>query len=140
MFYPEELPTALASMPALLELELHGIGCMADPLETLERELSLAPLPAFTRLTSLTLAGDEHAVCSKPGPALYLWLGWVLPAATQLRRLCLSCDFSYAGDSPASVDALNSTTKVTPSPHWATARLLSTALDGYASQPRCVWV
>ena len=96
-FYPKALPAALAAMPALLELEFHGIGFMS---EALERELSAAPQPAFAGLTSLTLYGDEDAVCSKRGPALYLWLGWVLPAATQLRRLCLSCDFSYAGDFP----------------------------------------
>ena len=95
LFYPEALPAALAAMSALLELELHGIGYMS---KTLKRELSAAPQPAFAGLTSLTLYGDEDAVCRKPGPALYLWLGWVLPAATQLRRLRLSCDFGYAGE------------------------------------------
>ena len=96
MYYPEKLPTALAAMPALLELELHGVGYLS---KTLERELSVAPQPAFRSLTSLTLSGDENAVCSAPEPALYSWLGWVLPAATQLQKLCLFCDFTNAGDS-----------------------------------------
>lgn len=108
MFCPKKLPTALAAMPVLLELELHGVSCMSEP-DALKRELSSALQPAFASLTSLTMSGDEDAVCSKPGPALHAWLGWVLPAATQLRRLCLSCDFTNAGDSPSSIDALLST-------------------------------
>lgn len=113
---------ALAAMPALVELELHGIGYMS---EALELELSAAPQPAFAGLTSLTFYGDEDAVCRKPGPALYLWLGWVLPTATQLRKLCLSCDFYYAGEpspSPSSLQALKSTLKVTSTHHYMIAQ------------------
>lgn len=93
-FYPQKLPRALAAMPALLELELHGVGCMS---EALTHELSIAPQPSFTGLTSLTLADDEVAVFTGPAPALCSWLRWVLPAATQLRKLCVSSNHS-AGD------------------------------------------
>ncbi len=144
MFWPEQLPTTLAVMPALLELEFHGIGCMS---EALEHELAVAPLPALTSLTALTVSGDEDAVCGKPGtpdwrpavtvPALYSWLGWVLPAASQLRRLRLSCDFTAAGKSlPFWMRPILTLQLMRPH-HCTNAR---TAPARFASKPGCFWV
>ena len=80
--YPTNLPTGLAAMPALCELELHEVDCLSSaPV----RELLAAPQSVFSSLTSLSmsLVTESHSAAT----ALYLWLRWALPAAMQLRKL-----------------------------------------------------
>ena len=83
-------------MPALRELELRDVGWLS---EAHERELSAAAPPTFSRLTSLSMACDETSLRHDVAPALYLWLGWALHAATQLRVLSLTADWPLAGQS-----------------------------------------
>lgn len=84
-----DLPATLSSMPALRALELHGVSYLSSDHT---RELSAARRPAFARLTSLALSCDERSLAAQPAPALHQWLAWALPAATQLRKLSLSCE------------------------------------------------
>lgn len=93
------LPADLTAMPALAELELHGVSYMSP---THERELCSARHLAFARLTSLVMSCNERSLTAQPVPALYLWLTWALPAATQLRKLSISCDVlePWAGNVP----------------------------------------
>jgi len=63
-----------------------------------EQELSAAQQPVFSRLTSLTLSCDGRSFeVRRPGPALWPWLGWVLPAAPQLQKLSVSSDTLFSG-------------------------------------------
>ena len=83
--YPTDLPTALAAMPALRELELHGVDCLSSAPE---QELPAAPQPAFSNLTSLSMSYETDS--GSAATALYLWLCWALPTAPQLRKLSVS--------------------------------------------------
>ena len=69
-------------MPALRELELHGLERMSSDAE---RDLFVAPQPALTSLTSLSVSCETKS--HDAARALYLWLRWMVPAAPQLRKL-----------------------------------------------------
>jgi len=62
------------------------------------QDLSLAPQPAFPHLTSLKMSHGGALLPSAPTPALYLWLSWALPAATQLRKLSISREDVFEGE------------------------------------------
>ncbi len=81
-YYPRDLPTALSLMPALRELELHEVDCLGSAPG---RELLADPRPVLSSLTSLSMSCETKSRAA--ATALYLWLRWALPAATQLRKL-----------------------------------------------------
>jgi len=92
--YPSNLPTALSMMTALRELELLAVDYMsAAP----EQELSAAPQPGFSQLTSLRMSCDGRSFIAYGGTALWLWLGWMLPAAPLLCKLSVSSEHLSAG-------------------------------------------
>ena len=84
-YLPRHLPKAISTMPALRKLELDGVDCLsAAP----EQDLSAAPQPALHSLTLLSMLCEM--LSRSNAIALYLWLRWALPAATQLRKLSVT--------------------------------------------------
>ena len=92
------LPAALTAMPALRELELHGVSYMSADHE---QELSVATAAGIAT-PYVALSCDERSLSEEPAPVLYMWLAWALPAATQLRKLSVSCGpiREWEGDVP----------------------------------------